>query len=49
MQALTELVLLKCKKWFFSKREPLAWAGKGRVVFDRVLKRALAAGELLSV
>jgi hypothetical protein len=49
MQALTELVLLKCKKGFFSKREAVAWFGKAGAVFDRVLKRALAAGEVLRV
>ncbi len=49
MQALTELVLLKCKKGFFSKREAVAWAGKAGAVFDGVLKRALAAGVFLRV
>jgi len=49
MQALTELVLLKTKKEWFTKREALDWLGKGGAVFDGVLKRALATGEVLRV
>lgn len=49
MQALTELVLLKTKKGWFTKREALDWLGKGGAVFDGVLKRALATGEVLRV
>lgn len=49
MQALTELVLLKCKKGWFSTREALACLGKAGTVFDGVLKRALAAGEFFRV
>jgi hypothetical protein len=49
MQALTELILLKCKKGWFSKREAVAWVGKAGAGFDGVLKRALAAGEVLRV
>lgn len=49
MQALTELVLLKCKKGWFSKREAVAWVGQAGAVFDGVLKRALAVGEVLRV
>lgn len=45
MQALTEMILLKCKKGWFSKREAVAWVGKAGAVFDGVLKRALAAAE----
>ena len=47
MQALTELILLKCKKGWFSKREAVAWVGKAVAGFDGVLKRALAAREVL--
>jgi hypothetical protein len=49
MQALTELVLLECKKEFFSIKEAVAWAGKAGAFFYGVLKRALAAGEFLKV
>jgi len=49
MQALTELLLLKTKKGWFTKREAVGWLGKGGAVFDGVLKRALAAGEVLRV
>jgi hypothetical protein len=49
MQALTELILLKCKKGWFSKREAVACLGKAGAVFDGVLKRALAGGEFLRV
>lgn len=49
MQALTEWVLFKTKKGWFTKREALDWLGKGGAVFDGVLKRALAAGEVLRV
>ncbi len=49
MQALTELVLLKTKKGWFTKREALDWLGKGGAAFDGVLKRALATGEVLRV
>jgi hypothetical protein len=49
MQALTELILLKCKKGWFSKREAVAWVGKAGAGFDGVLKRALATGEVLRV
>jgi hypothetical protein len=49
MQALTELILLKCKKGWFSKREAVAWVGKAGAGFDGVLKRALTGGEFLRV
>jgi predicted transcriptional regulator of viral defense system len=49
MQALTELVLLKTKNGWFTKREALDWLGKGGAAFDGVLKRALATGEILRV
>jgi hypothetical protein len=45
MQALTELVLLKFKKGWFSKRQAVASLGKAGAVFDGVLKQALAARE----
>jgi hypothetical protein len=45
MQALMELVLLKCKKGCFSKRQAVACLGKAGAVFDGVLKRALVARE----
>jgi predicted transcriptional regulator of viral defense system len=49
MQALTELVLLKTRKGWFSKREAVDWVGKGGAAFDGLLKRALGAGEILRV
>lgn len=49
MQALTELVLSKTKKGWFTKREAVGWLGKGGAAFDGVLKRALGAGEVLRV
>ena len=49
MQALTEMVLLKTKKGWFTKREAVDWLGKGGAVFDGALKRALAAREVLRV
>jgi hypothetical protein len=49
MQALTELVLLNTQKGWFVRREAVGWVGKAGAVFDGVLKRALAAGEVLRV
>lgn len=49
MQLLSEIVLLKTKKGWFTKREGIDWLGSGGAVFDGVLKRALAAGEVLRV
>jgi hypothetical protein len=49
MQALTELVLLNTQKGWFVRREAVAWVGKGGAIFDGMLKRALAAGEVLRV
>jgi hypothetical protein len=49
MQALTELVLLNTQKGWFVRREAVSWVGKAGAVFDGVLKRALAAGEVLRV
>jgi hypothetical protein len=49
MQALTELVLLNTQKGWFVRREAVGWVGKTGAVFDGVLKRALAAGEVLRV
>jgi hypothetical protein len=49
MQALTELVLLNTQKGWFVRREAVGWVGKAGEVFDGVLKRALAAGEVLRV
>lgn len=49
MQSLSEIVLLKTKKGWFTKREGIDWLGAGGAVFDGVLKRALATGEVLRV
>jgi hypothetical protein len=49
MQALTELVLLNTQKGWFVRREAVGWVGKAGAVFDGVLKRAMAAGEVLRV
>ena len=49
MQALTELVLLNTQKGWFFRREAVGLVGKAGAVFDGVLKRALAAGEVLRV
>lgn len=49
MQFLSEIVLLKTKKGWFTKREGIDWLGAGGAVFDGVLKRALATGEVLRV
>jgi hypothetical protein len=49
MQTLTELVMLNTRKGWFFRREAVSWVGKGGAVFDGVLKRALAAGEVLRV
>ena len=49
MQALTELVLLNTQKGWFVRREAVGWVVKAGAVVDGVLKRALAAGEVLRV
>jgi len=49
MQALTELVLLNTQKGWFVRREAVGWVGKAGAVFDGVLKRAMAAGEVLRI
>ena len=49
MQALTELVLLNTQKGWFVRREAVGWVGKAGAVVDGVLKRAMAAGEVLRV
>jgi len=49
MQALTELVLLNSQKGWFVRREAVGWVGKAGAVFDGLLKRALATGEVLRV
>ena len=49
MQTLTELVLLKNRKGWFSKREAVDWVGKSGAVFDALLKRARGSGEVLRI